>query len=255
MRTPSIGTRLYTATIHGTWNPGGIAPLDEQTFPHVQLAAADATRQLLGVDDNEIEFHLVATTHSGGAVYRSRWRVQASAFGPTLRLGTRDEHDAQVTLTMQVDSFAHHLQVVADEDMPYRGVFSGVIPALLLRHHWGTEARRITISGAGTGTFTPRWLSYPERHGHGVITVAHDTEHLPDYGFAEHVGSTVQPAVWLVTDDLRAAWKVSYCVPDLAMARSDRWDDPAQPVPDFTPLDWPAQERAFVWPTNTGSAE
>jgi len=240
---PAPGAALL-ATIAGTWNPGGVPALTALTYPGAQRDATTAVQGVLGVADSLIDFYLVATRHPGGPVYRTLWRLLASSSGPTLRIGPAQTHPSQLFLWLTLRPLGEQLQMVGDlamPDMPYRGVLAELVPALLLRHYWGPAARQITVGGLGTGTFTPQTLGWRDRFSPDVdVTVPYEQPDLAMYWFAQPPASP-PPALWLVTTDAEpVGWKVSYCVERPEQPAAERWDDPAQPVPQFDPLVWPA---------------
>lgn len=233
----------YRATINGTWNPGSIPAIEPAGYPSAQRAATDATRSALGLTGDTVDFHILSVKQSGGPVYRAHWKLFSYVSGPALHMGTTEPHDSQISLMLRVFPFSQVDQVRFDPDLvdaDYRGVMAGVVPALLLRKHWGLGPRQITVGSLGTGTFTPAELTYPELFSaNPQTTVPYDTpDALASYGFTLAAGSSPQPAMWLVDAD-DASWKVSYCAERVELAYLDRWDDPDEPAPGFDPLPAP----------------
>jgi hypothetical protein len=236
---------MFVASIIGTWNPGSVPALTGSTYPAAQAAATKATRAMLGVVDQTLDFHVVATDYPGGPVYRTRWKVRADVSGPTLRVGPAVASTAQVNLMVWIYPHTEVRQVVGDpqmENMPYRGVFGGVLAALLLRDHWGEGVRAVVLPGYGAGSFEPELLRYRNVFNSETITVSYtasDSE-ISSYMFAANE-SNQPPGMWLVTDtDPQRSWQVSYCVSTPGDTVENRWDTTPQPVPAFVPLDWPA---------------
>lgn len=244
MTAPPAGTQMFVASIIGTWNPGSVPALDSATFPAAQAAATEATRDLLGVVDQTLDFHVVATDYPGGPVYRTRWRVRADGSGPMLKIGPAEPSTAQVDLMVWIYPHTEVRQVVADPqmaDMPYRGVFGGVLAALLLRDLWGPGARTITLPAVGSGSFEPESLRYRNVFNSDTVTVPYgaDDSEITSYAFIVN-DSGQPPGMWLATDaDPRASWQISYCVTSADQSVVDRWDTTPQPIPDFEPLEWP----------------
>jgi hypothetical protein len=245
MTAPPAGTQFHVASIIGTWNPGSVPELSSSTYPAAQAAATKATRLMLGMVEPELEFHVVATDYPGGPVYRTRWRVRADVSGPTLGVGPAVAASAQVNLLVWIYPHTEVRQVVADPempDMPYRGVFGGVLAALLLRDLWGAGVRAVTLPGFGSGSFEPELLRYRDIFNSESITVpyeASDSE-ITSYVFVSN--ETGQPSgMWLATgENPQRSWQISYCVSSPEESIGERWDTMPQSVPAFEPLDWPS---------------
>lgn len=235
--------KLYMAGIGGTWNPGSVPAITPDTYGEAQYAGSQALDAVIGLADNELGFHIVSTDYPGGPVMRSRWRVETYVYGPRLQLNTTEPHDSQLTMSMLLYPLSERRQCIFDEAMPnmrFRGVFSTVIGALLLRHAWGPDARTLTLNGFGSGTFTPHTLRYSDSTNRTAMEVdyAAPDKDIVAYPYVQGE-SDRPPALWLVTDNLDTAWEVSYCVTGAELSPDQRWDMDIQPVPDFTPLDWP----------------
>lgn len=245
MTAPPAGTQMFVASIIGTWNPGSTPAITKSTYPTVQAAATKATRTMLGVVDQTLDFHVVATDYPAGPVYRTRWKVRADGSGPTLRVGPAVASTAQVNMLVWIYPHTEVRQVVADPempDMPYRGVFGGVLAALLLRDHWGPGVRAVVLPGFGAGSFEPESLSFRNVFNSETITVpygASDSE-ISSYAFVSNETSR-PPGMWLATDtEPRRSWQISYCVSAPDEPVENRWDTVPQPIPDFVPLEWPS---------------
>lgn len=236
---------VYTASIGGTWAPGTIPAITPDNYQSAQAAAISALDTIIGITNSTVEFYVVYTPAPGAPVYRTRWRVEADASGPGMLLDTTIEHDSDITLLVRLYSYAEVRQVVADEDlhdMPYRGVYSPLLGALMLRRAWGTGARDVTLTGFGTGTFTPETLKFRDTWNSISYEIPYDTP-AAQIGAYEITTSpnAAPPAMWLVSaDDLTQGWQVSYCVSTPGQPIADRWDTSIQPVPEFDPLPWPS---------------
>lgn len=233
----------YLASIVGTWNPGSVPAITPDAYASANAAIQAATDAVIGVVDSTIEFHVIATDESGGPVYRTRWRLEADASGPSLNLNTTEPHQSELTLLVRVYPRSQVRQVIVDEemhDMPYRGVYAPIIGALLLRHAWGPGSRALSLTGFGTGTFEPTALRYREAWNSVVTELPYDTDddNVTTFAIVRSVNERV-PAMWLVTEeDQRKAWQISFCVNEPGQGPNDRWDTP-QSVPEFEPLPWP----------------
>lgn len=232
----------YLAKIKGTWNPGSIPAIEPAGYGNAQRAAAAATRSALGLPGDTLAFHLIGTTGPDSPVYRQHWKLFAYVGGPALRMGTPAEHDSEISLLLRAYPLTEVQHVTFDPDlpwdMPYGAVMAGVVPALLLRHRFGTGPRQLTIGSLGTGTFTPTVLSYPDLYAAvELVEVPYDTQGLASYGFTLPAYSSSHSAMWLVTDD--GTWKVSYCAERVEQSYAQRWDDPDEPAPAFEPLPAP----------------
>jgi hypothetical protein len=229
----------YTATIKGTWDPGGIPPFsDPLAYTLAQQQARTATRTALGLGDGRIGFHIVGVDGISDRVWREHWNIEAYAGGPTLRFGGTDQpHASQVSLTLRVQPLSEVQQITGEPDrsMPYGGVLTTVVAALLLRARFGEDARQITIN-EGTGTFTPELLRFSDIYG-TTIEVPYDTQGLAGYGFTGPDSDSQYPRMWLVSDD--GSWKVSYLTALPAQSYTERWDPQDEPVPAFEPLPAP----------------
>lgn len=233
-------TTNFIATINGLWTPGTIGPISPDFYGETQLTARQATRELLGLTTSEIGFYLVSRD-TVGRVRQSRWRLIALAGGPSLRPGTVQPHDSQISLTLKVEPHGDLQQVVygeGAETMPYRGAMSGVVAALLLRNRWGLSEREITVGQHGTGVFTPLELAYSGMYGDATVTADYEASGLTGYKFIAPAGSSPVPTMWLATDD--ASWPVSYCVTGPTETVAQRWDEPDDVVPEYAPLPEPA---------------
>ena len=240
----------YSASIVGTWDPGSVIALTPDTLPDAQNALNAMTRSILGVEDNEIEFYIIASDYPGGPVYRARWRVEITAAGPTMRINNTSPHDSELTLSVSLYPHTEKQQVYADPEMPpmrYQGVLSPGVCAILLRHFWNTQTRQMTISGYGTGEFSADHLRFQDTFDWRTIQVpfGDDWDAYACYAIIE--SPLNPPALWLVTtEDTPSSWQVSFCVADGASGLEDRWDE-HQDAPAFVPLDWPEPEPPWDW--------
>lgn len=274
------GTVDYLATVEGIWNPVTMPAITGDNFPVIQHAATTALRELLGISDNSIDFHLIANKGPGTRVYRSRWRVEAHGSGPTLLVGQAGAHPSQVGLMLRVYPLSQVRQFVADEDwneMPQMGVMGAIVPAILLCHHllkpdgWGVQPIPVAAGTLGMGNFTPHTLVYrdlfdapvdghdagrnfriPLVDGDGNPT---DIRTVVSYCYDSVRARVHRPipfGMWLVADGPdNKSWKISYCVDQVEQGPSQRWDlDPEHPewdsAPGFTPLPWPAAVSAAI---------
>lgn len=237
----------YVATIRGTLDTGSIYPFadtNDYVLTQAQLDAATANA-LGGV--SSADFYLIARLQPYEPLYRVRWMLNAQVSGPTLRpdgtAGT--DHDATVRLMfrrypMGETATAQIITDPADNDrveMPYRSALTGVQPALLLRHLWGTGPRAITVGDRATVTFTPEILEYTGLAGYEPVEVDYDEPALAEYPFFVPENDGRQPALWMALNGATEGegWKISYAT-EPGTAREERWDDPAEPVPAFAAL-------------------
>lgn len=239
-----VDTRIYLASILGTWTPKGPVDLNAAAFPAAQAAANDATCNALGLTDRTMSFHILTQAGSGEPVHRTRWRLESQVSGPALRPSSTGPYPTEVSLYFRVYPHSDVVQTVSDpttESMPYRGVLGEVVPAFLLRHRWGPRARTLTLDGFGSGSFQPNELRYSSLWGDRVMTMPYD-DSSADYASYMLVGSARPdaPGLWLATDDdLSATWQLSYCVEQSTDSVSQRWDSPRQ-APGFEPVPWTA---------------
>lgn len=282
------GTRDYLAVIEGQWQSVTVPVITSELFPKAQEAASAATRELLGIDDNKVEFHIVGNKTPDGRAYRSHWRLEAHCSGPNLIIGATEPHPSQVNLLLRVYPHSLVRQFVAESDwndMPFIGEMAAIVPAMLLSRGllrpsgWGVDPIELTLGDYGTGRFTPQQVVFrdmsnapigqgemgsgrhfriPIEQEPGVLT---DIRTVVSYCFDTRFNQVRRPVpagLWLVTEeDTPTAWKVSYCVDDSTQGPSQRWDlDPEHPewdtVPAFEPLPWPT---SAPMPTNDSDGE
>ncbi len=242
--TYQLGIQELDATIEGTWNPGTVPQFDSRELPEVQNAASEGARQALFVTSDHADFHVIARDgYSNTPLARARWRVDMYVGGPMLIPDTSVPHPSGVMMRLTLYSHLDKRQVVGGDDesvMPYQGALSNVIPALLLRGFWGSGPREINVGTFGVGTFTPERIRYaPMARGQDVTVPIDATTALADFPFVRPESDPRQVAMWVVASDPAAvSAKISYCIAEAGGNEEARWDDPAEPVPAFDPLDW-----------------
>jgi hypothetical protein len=241
--TVPVNYRLCMAGVGGTWDPGSVPAITPESYAEAQYAASVALNGVITVPGNELGFHIISTDYPGGPVMRTRWKLETYIYGPSLLLNTTEPHDSQLTMSTLLYPLSEQRQCVFDEaypDMRFRGVFSTVVGALLLRHAWGDGPRTLTLNGFGSGTFTPTSLRFGDANDRNAMEVAYDgaDKDIVAYPFVQGQNDR-PPALWLVTEDQSAAWQISYCIAEPGHPSSERWDTDEQAVPSFTPLDWP----------------
>lgn len=243
-----ITTTDIVATANGTWDPLGIAPLTPTTMNSAAQQASEATRTLLGISPDPTQFHVIYTAYPNADVQRSLWRVEVTATGPSLQLNTTHPHASSLNLVMRLYPFTDKQQVVFDEsvpEMPYRGVLSPCVAAILLRHWLGDASVDLTLPDYGTGRFTPEQLRFRDTFDWSTITVPYlaSWNDLAGYELVAPPSVDLIPGMWLVATDENddaVGWQVSYCVTDGERGVVNRWDEP-QVTPVFVPLEWPPQ--------------
>lgn len=239
---------VYRAAIGGTWDPGGLPVVTPATLHETSEAATTAVRALLGVVPGEqTEFHILTRMSPDRPVLRSLWRVQLDVIGPQLEVGATAEHESSVDATVTIYPFSELRQVSQDEGVfgtQHNYAMCGLVPALLLRHWWGPSVRPVTLPGLGSGTFTPQTLQWrPRPNTRAALVADYDADGLACYPFARMQGDARPPSMWLAPDagDPQTGWKVSFCHAGPTAEATwpvDRWDDPAEQVPEFQPLTW-----------------
>lgn len=249
---PPAGTRDYVATIVGTWDPGSVPALSTSPMhAAAQDAATSASQTALAIKDGMLEFYIISTDQPGAPVARTRWRVEATAAGPTLEFNTAQPHESELTLSVRIYPHSQTRQVVTDDavdEMPYRGVLAPGVVALLLRHHWGPESRTLTLDGFGSGTFIPTALRFRDTWNSTTVEMAYDSNEtvLAPYALIA-ANSFSPPAMWLTTTETpKKAWQISYCIRKEGETAQNRWDRSIQSAPEFNELTWPA-DHAWSW--------
>lgn len=251
--------RDYAGQLIGQLEPITLPQLDGDTYVAAQMAVSDATRLLLGVDGDLIDFHIVYRDGPNAPVMRSRWRVQAVVGGPALRPFTAGAYTTTVNYRLRIWPYGERLQVIFGEDetnWTYRGEMSAIIPALLLRQLWATVpgavgadgARVLTVGSMGTVRFTPQQMQFDRMFNDQIKEVVPwdfadvaATNLISSYQMMMSPNQERIPGIWFVIDDaIPYSRKVSYLVPTSNLSWIDRWDDPDEPAPAFTPLTWPA---------------
>ncbi|WP_367139259.1 hypothetical protein [Saccharothrix sp. HUAS TT1] len=258
---PPERSTVYQAIMHGRFTPVTLPVLEDyDTFTAASEAAGNATRAMMGLTDDVVGFHLVGRDGPDEPLYRSRWRLTGRVSGPALLMHTVDPYDTMIHFRLWRWPPGERKEVVYDElflNKAYRGDLDPVVPMLLLRQLWAAGrgdieedgTRLLTLGSLGTGRFTPtsmEWTdAYDDRNAYTVPYHFEDDAQgrlLGGYGYVYGVNIAYRPALWLVTQGVPAySRKVSYLVADRAdhATWSKRWDDVDEPVPPFTPLDWP----------------
>jgi hypothetical protein len=237
----------YIARLSGTWDPGTVPALGDDDFYTAQQQVRQTIAPMLNLTVPLLDFHIVSTTPSVEGVLRTRWKIVTRAGGPTLYPDTTEPHPSDIYYTLRLQPLAQVKQLevdVAASDWAYRGMLTGAIPAYLLREAWGTQPRQINVGSFGTGTFTPAAITYTALDGYTQRTVTFGQEDLADFVIEADQYSAGHQAIWLVVppaepDGDAMTHKLSYAVqPGGPYDVVDRWDDPAEPAPAFTPLAW-----------------
>jgi hypothetical protein len=237
----------YIARLSGTWDPGTVPALSGDDLYTAQQEVRQTIAPMLGLAVPQLDFHIVSTLPSSSDVLRTRWRLTTRAGGPTLFGDTTDPHPSDIYYTLRLQPLTQVQQLEVDVTAPdwaYRGMLTGAISAFLLRKAWGTQPRQINVASFGTGTFTPSTLKFTSTDGLTQRTYPFEQNDFADFVIEADPNSSGHQAIWLVlgandVDGERTAYKLSYAVqPGGPYDLGDRWDDPAEPAPDFTALEW-----------------
>jgi hypothetical protein len=237
----------YIARISGTWNPGSVPPLDGDDLYAAQQEMRRTIATMLGLAVPQLDFHIISTMPGAADVLRTRWRLTTRAGGPTLFADATEPHPSDIYYMLRLAPLSQVKQIevdVAAPEWPYRGILTGAIPAVLLREAWGTGARQINVGAYGTGLFTPTAVTFTSLDGFNSRTAPFEQEDFADFPVEADDASAGHQSVWLVVASTDggaevSAHKLSYAIkPGSPYDVANRWDDPAEPAPDFTPLVW-----------------
>jgi hypothetical protein len=241
------GTITHTVTVQGQLEPAaGLYPLPPHKFYSAQRLTAAALATALGTTRADV--YLVIRTSLSQPVYRERWVLAVELSGPSLTPATSDGHLSGLSAGLRVypsgtDEAAHQLaRDPNDTRHPrYAGQLCGLVAAQWLRYKLGTAPVALTVGGFGALTFTPQEMIYGAMYAPDPwTTVDYDDPAPAAYAFEATPQQDYQPGVWLVMADepegTAQAWKMSYCTPEGTSGVDNRWDDPAEPCPQFAPL-------------------